>query len=191
MAIHSTCESARLALWCYFARATCFIECLLKLLSHRTILQLPACVLVLDVQVAVLDSPSNRRLLRSLGTRLTNRRLLQAYRTIPASIYSFRVTFSAAVTPAQASEIMTALQTARKGGPTGPGSTLPPGGVIVPPNGPMLPPGMKPPGLPGVPGANAANATAGGLVVPPGLNRPPGLPGLPGANATAGNGTGV
>jgi hypothetical protein len=56
---------------------------------------------------------------------------------------------------------MTALQTAKKGGSTGPGSILPPGGAIVPPNGPMLPPGMRPPGLPGMaPGANSANASA-------------------------------
>jgi hypothetical protein len=157
----------------------------------------PCCTVASCAQVALLDSPSNRRLLGfpfHSAFRTARRTLLQAgYKTVTAGLYTSRVTLAPSVTPTQAAEIMSALQSLAKKSP-GPGAaTVTPSGPSPSPSptlpagpGPVLPPlGLiRPPGLPLLPGANAANATA-----LPGANAAnattPALPGAAGANATA------
>jgi hypothetical protein len=132
-------------------------------------LKKPLCGFPNHLQVALLDSPTNRRL---LGTHTPRRMLLQGYKTVTAGLYSVRVTLSPAITPTQTSDLMTTLQKSMAGsagptttppGPSGPRPVVPPGPSPMVPSGPglTLPTTIKPPGLPmGLPPLPGANATA-------------------------------
>jgi hypothetical protein len=125
-----------------------------------------------QLQVALLDSPSLRRL---LGTPTPRRMLLQGYKTVTAGMYSVKVTLSPAITPAQTSDLMTALQKSLTG-PVGP-TTTPPGPSSVVPSGPglTLPTAIKPAelptGLPPPPGANATGTAAANTTTGEGIVR--------------------